>query len=52
MHVEGVEATTAAMVAELPADGPPRARFCHRLALQNPFEDPVRLRERICVAMA
>jgi hypothetical protein len=27
MHVDGVEETTAAMVAELPADGPPRARF-------------------------
>lgn len=27
MHVDGVEATTASMVAELPTDGPPRARF-------------------------
>jgi hypothetical protein len=27
MHVDGVEATTASMVAELPAQAPPRARF-------------------------
>ncbi len=27
MHVDGVEATTASMVAELPAGAPPRARF-------------------------
>jgi secernin len=38
MHVEGVEATTAAMVAELPADGPPRARFCTGSPCQHPFE--------------
>ena len=37
MHVEGVEATTAAMVAELPAGGPPRARFATGSPCANPF---------------
>jgi secernin len=37
MHVEGVEATTAAMVAELPADSPPRARFATGSPCANPF---------------
>jgi len=37
MHVEGVEATTAAMVAELPVDGPPRARFCTGSPCSKPF---------------
>jgi hypothetical protein len=33
------------MVAELPADGPPRARFCTGSPCQNPFEAvPIRPR--------
>ena len=39
MHVDGVEATTAAMVAELPAGGPPRARFLVGSPCRTPFED-------------
>jgi hypothetical protein len=45
MHVDGVEATTAAMVVELPADGPPRARFCTGSPCTHPFEEvPIRPR--------
>jgi hypothetical protein len=39
MHVEGVESTTAAMVAELTAGGPPRARFLVGSPCRTPFED-------------
>ena len=39
MHVDGVEATTAAMVAELPVGAPPRARFLVGSPCQVPFQD-------------
>ena len=37
MHVEGVEETTAAMVAELPAGASPRAWFATGSPCRNPF---------------
>ena len=50
MHVEGVEATTAAMVAELPGGGPPRARFARRLALLQTVPACERRHRDICSA--
>jgi hypothetical protein len=37
MHVEGVEATTASMVAELPAGEPPRVWVAEGSPCRTPF---------------
>jgi hypothetical protein len=46
MHVDGVQETTAAMIAELPAGQPPRARFLLGSPCQSSFLGPSQFAER------